>query len=169
MKELNIASVIRAKKRYKQGKISYICSNKLNREFTSSKPNIKWVTDVTEIKINGEKLYLSAIMDLYNREITAYSISKYNNENMVIDNLKQAINKENDLTGLIIHSDQGVLYQAHRFRNLLKENNIEQSMSRRGNCYDNAVMESFFATLKCEFVYINKFKTTDEEPVSNFV
>lgn len=162
MKELNIASVIRAKKRYKQGKISYICSNKLNREFTSSKPNIKWVTDVTEIKINGEKLYLSAIMDLYNREITAYSISKYNNENMVIDNLKQAINKENDLTGLIIHSDQGVLYQAHRFRNLLKENNIEQSMSRRGNCYDNAVMESFFATLKCEFVYINKFKTTDE-------
>ena len=81
---------------------------------------------------------------------------------MVIDNLKQAINKENDLTGLIIHSDQGVLYQAHRFRNLLKENNIEQSMSRRGNCYDNAVMESFFATLKCEFVYINKFKTTDE-------
>lgn len=121
MKELNIASVIRAKKRYKQGKISYICSNKLNREFTSSKPNIKWVTDVTEIKINGEKLYLSAIMDLYNREITAYSISKYNNENMVIDNLKQAINKENDLTGLIIHSDQGVLYQAHRFRNLLKK------------------------------------------------
>lgn len=101
-------------------------------------------------------------MDLYNREITAYSISKYNNENMVIDNLKQAINKENDLTGLIIHPDQGVLYQAHRFRNLLKENNIEQSMSRRGNCYDNAVMESFFATLKCEFVYINKFKTTDE-------
>ena len=69
----------------------------------------------------------------------------------------------NELTDkTLIHSDQGVLYQAHRFRNLLKENNIEQSMSRRGNCYDNAVMESFFATLKCEFVYINKFKTTDE-------
>ena len=101
-------------------------------------------------------------MDLYNREIKAYSISKYNNEEMVIDNLKQAIDKTKDTTGLMIHSDQGILYQANEFRNLLKSYNIEQSMSRRGNCYDNAVMESFFATLKCEFVYINKFKNIEQ-------
>ncbi len=101
-------------------------------------------------------------MDLYNREVKAYSISKYNNEDMVIDSLKQAIDKAKDTTGLMIHSDQGILYQANEFRNLLKSNNIEQSMSRRGNCYDNAVMESFFATLKCELVYINKFKNIEQ-------
>ena len=101
-------------------------------------------------------------MDLYNREVKAYSISKYNNEDMVIDSLKQAIDKTKDTTGLMIHSDQGILYQANEFRNLLKSYNIEQSMSRRGNCYDNAVMESFFAVLKCEFVYINKFKNIEQ-------
>ena len=101
-------------------------------------------------------------MDLYNREIKAYSISKYNNEEMVIDSLKQAIDKIKDTTGLMIHSDQGILYQANEFRNLLKSYNIEHSMSRRGNCYDNDVMESFFATLKCELVYINKFENTEQ-------
>ncbi len=162
MKELKISSLIRVKKRYKQGRVSHICSNKLNRAFTSERPCLKWVTDVAEIKINNEKVYLSAIMDLYNREVKAYSISKYNNEDMVIDSLKQAIDKVKDTTGLMIHSDQGILYQANEFRNLLKSYNIEQSMSRRGNCYDNAVMESFFATLKCELVYINKFKNIEQ-------
>ena len=81
---------------------------------------------------------------------------------MVIDNLKDAIHKTNDTTSLLIHSDQGILYQANEFRKLLEENNIEQSMSRRGNCYDNAVIESFFATLKYEFVYINKFKNIEQ-------
>ncbi|SIW07566.1 transposase [Mucispirillum schaedleri ASF457] len=162
MKELKISSLIRVKKRYKQGRVSHICSNKLNRAFTSERPCLKWVTDVAEIKINNEKVYLSAIMDLYNREITAYSVSKYNNEDMVIDSLKQAIDKTKDTTGLMIHSDQGILYQANEFRNLLKSYNIERSMSRRGNCYDNAVMESFFAVLKCEFVYINKFKNIEQ-------
>lgn len=162
MKALNISSIIRVKKRYKKGSVSHICDNKLNRDFTSDRPALKWVTDVTEVKINNEKLYISAIMDLFNREITAYSVSKYNNEAMVIDNLNKAISKTKDTTGLIIHSDQGILYQAHQFRKLLEENNIEQSMSRRGNCYDNAVIESFFATLKCEFVYINKFKNTEQ-------
>ena len=94
--------------------------------------------------------------------ITSYSVSKCNNEAMVIDNLKDAIHKTNDTTSLLIHSDQGILYQANEFRKLLEENNIEQSMSRRGNCYDNAVIESFFATLKCEFVYINKFKNIEQ-------
>ena len=93
--------------------------------------------------------------------ITSYSVSKCNNEAMVIDNLKDAIHKTNDTTSLLIHSDQGILYQANEFRKLLEENNIEQSMSRRGNCYDNAVIESFFATLKCEFFYINKFKNIE--------
>ena len=162
MKALNISSIIRVKKRYKKGSVSHICDNKLNRDFTSDRPALKWVTDVTEVKINNEKLYISAIMDLFNREITAHSVSTYNNEAMVIDNLNKAISKTKDTTGLIIHSDQGILYQAHQFRKLLEENNIEQSMSRRGNCYDNAVIESFFATLKCEFVYINKFKNTEQ-------
>ena len=94
--------------------------------------------------------------------ITSYSVSKCNNEAMVIDNLKDAIHKTNDTTSLLIHSDQGILYQANEFRKLLEENNIEQSMSRRGNCYDNAVIESFFATLKYEFVYINKFKNIEQ-------
>ena len=162
MKELKISSILRIKRRYKRGKLSCICENKLNREFTSDRPCLKWVTDVTEIKINNEKLNLSVIMDLYNREITAYSVSKYNNEDMVIDSLKQAICKTQDLTGLMIHSDQGILYQANQFRKLLNSYNIEQSMSRRGNCYDNDVMESFFATLKCELVYINKFENTEQ-------
>ena len=94
--------------------------------------------------------------------ITSYSVSKCNNKAMVIDNLKDAIHKTNDTTSLLIHSDQGILYQANEFRKLLEENNIEQSMSRRGNCYDNAVIESFFATLKCEFAYINKFKYIEQ-------
>lgn len=162
MQKMGIQSIIRAKKQYKTGKVSHICDNILNRDFTSTKPNLKWVTDVTEIQINGNKVYLSTILDLYNREVISYTLSKSNNEKMVIDTLKQAIGDRKDLTGLIMHSDQGILYQAHDFRDMLKKHNIRQSMSRRGNCHDNAVAESFFATLKCELIYINKFKNIEQ-------
>lgn len=118
MNELNIHSIIRAKKHYKTGGKHNIVDNKLNREFTSDKPNKKWVTNVTEIKINGNKLYLSTIMDIFNREIISYTISKRNNEELVIDMLLNAINKESNIENLILHSDQGPLYQSNRFRNI---------------------------------------------------
>lgn len=162
MKQLNITCMVRAKK-YKsyKGTIGKIAPNLLNREFTATKANQKWVTDITEFSLFGRKVYLSPILDLYNREIISYTISDRPVFKQVMDMLDNAFEKQNTLDGLTLHSDQGWQYQMKRYQWRLKENGIIQSMSRKGNCLDNSVIENFFGLLKSELFYLQEFDSIE--------
>jgi transposase InsO family protein len=131
--------------------------NRLNRRFTAVKPNSKWTTDITEFKVKGQKLYFSPILDLYNGEIVSHSLSKTPDFRLVMDMLRQAFRKIPGHGPLMLHSDQGWHYQMYLYQRTLKENGITQSMSRKGNCYDNSVIENFFGLLKTEFFYNQSF------------
>ena len=155
MKELGLQCFVRAYKSYK-GEVGKICDNLLNREFEAENPNEKWVTDVTEFKVHNEKLYLSPIVDLFNGEVISYNLSKHPVFAQVVDMLEKAFNKIPDNTNLILHSDQGWQYQMKQYQHLLKEKGIRQSMSRKGNCLDNACAENFFGILKSELYYIKE-------------
>ncbi|MBP0723847.1 IS3 family transposase [Bacillus sp. RG28] len=163
MNELGLKATVRAKKyRSYQGKVGKIAPNILERNFTASNPNEKWVTDITEFQMYGEKLYLSPILDLYNGEIIAYSINKRPVFQLVYKMLKQGLSCLNDGDKPILHSDQGWHYQMRQYREILKQNNIKQSMSRKGNCLDNAVIENFFGLLKSELLYNEEFSSMDQ-------
>ena len=125
------------------------------------KPNEKWVTDITEFKLFGEKLYVSPILDLYNGEIITYTIGSRPAYSLVSDMLEKSFARLTDEDKLILHSDQGWHYQMNQYRHALKQKNITQSMSRKGNCYDNAVIENFFGIMKSEFLYLNEFESID--------
>ncbi len=120
------------------------------------------MTDVSEFRLNRKRLYLSVIQDLYNGEVKGYQISGSQNQDLILRTLKKAINPNEDLSKLLIHSDQGILYQSPKYRNYLKKASFTQSMSAKGNAYDNAVVESFFGTLKCETIYLQKVKSLSE-------
>ncbi|EDV5023977.1 IS3 family transposase [Salmonella enterica subsp. enterica serovar Ball] len=163
MKELGISSLIRVKKyRSYKGEQGRICDNLLKRQFDAERPNEKWVTDVTEFKVNGKKLYLSPTMDLYNGEIIAYNLATRPLPSMVQTMLTDALKQLPKDEHPILHSDQGWQYQMSRWQRWLKDSGIVQSMSRRGNCLDNAVIESFFGTLKSECYYLNEYKSVEE-------
>ena len=123
------------------------------RNFYTVSCNEKWVTDVSEFHIASGKLYLSPILDLHNREIVSYNISRSPNFSQTLDMLNKAFEKYTDLRGLILHSDQGWQYQMTRYHKILKEKGIIQSMSRKGNCLDNSLMENFFGKMKNEMFY----------------
>lgn len=163
MKEENLTCKVRAKK-YKsyRGQEGKIAKNILNRNFEALKPNEKWATDVTEFALYNEKVYLSPIIDLYNREIISYKISKKPVLKQVLDMVKEATRKIKETKGIILHSDQGWQYQNKQYQKLLKEKGIIQSMSRKGNCLDNAVIENFFGVLKTELFYLKKFKSVED-------
>ncbi|MEC0099522.1 IS3 family transposase, partial [Bacillus anthracis] len=131
----------------------------LERNFTAEKPNEKWVTDITEFKLFGEKLYLSPILDLFNGEIITYTIGSRPGYSLVSDMLDQSFERLTGDENLIIHSDQGWHYQMKQYRHALKGQGITQSMSRKGNCYDNAVIENFFGIMKSEFLYLSEFNS----------
>ena len=163
MQELGLKSLVRIKKyRSYKGDVGRAAPNILQRQFDAQEANQKWVTDVTEFKVAGEKLYLSPVMDLYNGEIIAFETSKRPVFEMVSKMLKKALAKLGTKDKLILHSDQGWQYRMPAYQRLLEQNQVEQSMSRKGNCLDNAAMESFFAVLKTEYFYLNKFKTVEE-------
>lgn len=167
MQQLNLKSLVRPKKyRSYKGQVGRIAKNLLKRQFTASQPNQKWVTDVTEFKVNGEKLYLSPILDLYNQEIISYEIAKrpkYDLVKLMLEKaLKRFITSKKGRKKLILHSDQGWQYQMNHYQQNLKDHNIKQSMSRKGNCYDNAVMENFFGILKSECFYTQRFKSVEQ-------
>ena len=145
-----------------KGEIGRVAPNILNRDFRTSRPNQKWATDVTQVNIKGDKLYLSPILDLFNGEIVSYTISKTPDLRMAIRMLAKAFRVRNDLGGLILHSDQGWHYQHLRYQTLLKEKGIIQSMSRKGNCLDNAMMENFFGLMKNELLYLHDWNSVDE-------
>lgn len=158
MNELGLKSLVRIKKyRSYKGKVGKVAPNILERNFKAEKPNEKWVTDITEFKLFGEKLYLSPILDLYNGEIITYTIGSRPTYSLVSNMLEKSFVRLTKGDKLIIHSDQGWHYQMKRYRHALKEQGITQSMSRKGNCYDNAVIENFFGIMKSEFLYLNKF------------
>ena len=149
MKQLGLKALIRAKKAYRHPAMGEISEHLLKRRFKARKPNEKWLTDVTELKGSDGKLYLSPILDLFNREIVAYAMSRNANSEMVKEMLEKAAPRLTD-KGTMLHSDQGVLYRTAGYRELLAEHSMVQSMSRKANCWDNAPMESFFAVLKTE-------------------
>ena len=133
------------------------CSGKadniINRDFKANKPNQKWTTDVTQFNLPFEKCYLSPIPDMYYDEIVSYNLSLHPNFEQITDMLDKAFEKYSNCSGLILHSDQGWQYQHQTYINKLKERGILQSMSRKGNCIDNSIMESFFGRLKNEMYY----------------
>ena len=162
MRELGLVCRVRMKKyRSYKGEIGKIAPNLLDRNFTAEKPNEKWVTDVTEFSLFGEKLYLSPILDLHSRDLVSYTISDRPVLSMVTSMLDKAFAKVSDGTKLILHSDQGWQYQHKQYQRMLSEKGIRQSMSRKGNCLDNAVMENFFGLLKSELLYLMDFESMD--------
>ena len=163
MGDLGIKSLVRIKKyRAYHGEVGRAAPNLLQRQFKAERPNQKWVTDVTEFSVGGEKLYLSPILDCYNGEIVAYDIARRPLIKMVGAMLQRACRKLSSTDTPILHSDQGWQYRMPIYREILQSNAITQSMSRRGNCLDNAAMESFFGTLKAEFYHMHRFSTLDE-------
>lgn len=162
MKILGFKCMVRLKK-YKsyRGEQGKSVPNILNRDFKATKPYEKLVTDITEFKLHEEKLYLSTLQDLYNGEIVSYSVGKHPNFYLVRSMLEKALEIIPDTKGMIIHSDQGWHYQQKRYQEILAERGIIQSMSRKGNCLDNAVMENFFGHLKSELLYIQKFSSME--------
>ena len=162
MKELGLVCCVRVKKyRSYKGEVGKIAPNLLNRNFYAEKPNQKWVTDVTEFGLFGQKIYLSPILDLHNGYLVSYTISDRPALGMITSMLEKAFETIPDGTGLILHSDQGWQYQHKQYQRMLRKKGIQQSMSRKGNCLDNAVMENFFGLLKSELLYLQKFDSLE--------
>ena len=154
----------RKKAKYKsyKGEIGKIAPNVIDRDFTAAAPNQKWTTDVTEVKINDKKIYLSPILDMFNGEIISYTISYHPDLKMALNMLNKAFKKTDIPKGLILHSDQGWHYQHLRYQKALKDRNIVQSMSRKGNCLDNAMMENFFGLMKSELLYLQEWDSVEQ-------
>jgi putative transposase len=129
-----------------------VAPNVLNRDFTAQRPNQKWVADFTYIPTAQGWLYLATVMDVFSRQIVGWSMSERQQTALVEDALQMALARRCPQTGLLHHSDRGSQYASHDYQKLLAKEHIQVSMSRSGNCYDNAMMESFFATLKTEWV-----------------
>jgi len=162
MQELGLVCRVRMKKdRSYKGEVGKVAPNLLQRDFEAEKPNQKWVTDVTEFSLFGQKLYLSPILDLCSRDIVSYSISDRPSLSIVTGMPDEAFAKTPNGTNLILHSDQGWHYQHKQYCRMLTAKGIQQSMSCKGNCLDNAVIENFFGLLKSELLYLQKFDSID--------
>lgn len=163
MGTLGLKSLIRRKKyRSYKGDVGKIAPNLLNRNFTATSPCQKWATDITEFKVGDKKLYLSPIIELFNGEIISYNLSESPNFEQVSLMLNDAFKKVDRKKNLILHSDQGWQYQMKAYQQILKKKGIRQSMSRKGNCLDNAIIENFFGIIKSELFYLNKYTAIHE-------
>ena len=136
-----------------QGDVGKVADNIINRDFSTNGPLQKWTTDISQFSFPWGKCYLSPILDMHTNEIIAYDLSQSPNMEQIHRMLDRAFRKYSSFTGLILHSDQGWQYQHFYFRNELRKHGIKQSMSRKGNCYDNSIMETFFGRLKNEMFY----------------
>jgi putative transposase len=172
MKLVGIQSVIRKKKKkYVRSSPQQVAENLLNREFTAVKSNEKWLTDVTEFKYgNGQKAYLSAILDLHDKSIVSYVLGHSNNNNLVFRTLDLALEAAPGSTPMI-HSDRGYQYTSWGFKRRLEAQGLTQSMSRVGKCIDNGPMEGFWGTLKCEKYYLHKYQTFEalKKDIENYI
>ncbi len=164
MKLVGLHSVVRRKKKWvHRPSDDNVADNILNRDFTAENPNEKWVTDITELKYgNGQKAYLSAVKDLYDHSIVGFKFSRHNNNPLVMNTMKAALEPLKNTEGLLIHSDRGFQYTSNDFKKIIDQNHLVHSMSRVGRCIDNAPMESFWSTLKVERYYLNHYSTFEE-------
>lgn len=163
MNEEKIKCMVRIKKyRSYKGEVGKVAPNLLERDFSTSAPNEKWVTDVTEFSLFGRKLYLSPILDLHSSYLVSYTISEHPALSLVLNMARQALSVLSRGAEPILHSDQGWQYQHKQYQKLLKDHGIKQSMSRKGNCLDNAVIENFFGLVKSELLYMKEFDSMDQ-------
>ena len=165
MKKYNLMAeyIRKSKKKNKNERIeNNVKPNLLDRNFTTDAPNKVWDTDVTYLIFKGAKAYLSTIIDLYDRKVVAYKISKYNNNKLVMDTLNEAIAKRKDVSGLIIHSDQGFQYTSYEYKAICESNGITISMARKGTPLDDSPIESWHSLLKKETLYNNNITSLQE-------
>lgn len=145
-----------------KGDVGKVADNIINRDFSTEKPLQKWTTDVSQFNLPWGKCYISPILDMNTNEIISYNLSTSPNMEQIKDMLNKAFERFPSVQGLIMHSDQGWQYQHKHYRKLLNDNGIIQSMSRKGNCLDNAVMENFFGILKSELLYLKEFDSIEQ-------
>lgn len=131
--------------------------NILARNFKASRPNEKWVTDITYIRVNGKWLYLAAVMDLFSKAIVGWSLATHMMDSLIREAFEMAVSRRKITGSLVVHSDQGIQYRSNEYQQSLLSHGCQISMSRKGNCWDNAAMESFFSRLKVELVYVESF------------
>lgn len=163
MAQLGLKSSVRPKKyRSYRGDSGKTAPNVLERNFSATKPDEKWVTDVTEFKVQEQKVYLSPVVDLFTQEVVAYKVAKNARIPLVTDMLREALSKLDKGSKPIIHSDQGWQYRHRLYQQQIEESGLTQSMSRKGNCLDNAVAENFFALLKTEMYHNHHFKDAND-------
>lgn len=163
MQKYDIHSIVRKKFR-KPKEQTHIQENLLNRDFKADRPGEKFATDITYIPTRRKMAYLCMIIDLFNNEPAAWKISDSQDKSLSIDTIKQ-LSRKYDLKGSIIHSDQGIQFTNKDYVDLLNELQVKQSMSRKGNCWDNAKAESFFGHYKCESIYLTRRKLKDTNDV----
>lgn len=163
MRELGLVCLIRRRRRFVsyQGEVGTITDNVLDRQFTATAPNEKWVTDVTEFRVTDRKVYFSAVMDLFDRQIISYAVSTSPNLELTNSSLRDALATLDAGQAPLVHSDQGFQYQHRSWRRLLAKAGATQSMSRKANCHDNAVMESFFGHLKEEMFHHTRYLSVE--------
>lgn len=170
MQKHHLQCRVKPKRRWKsQGETIIVAPNLLERDFTTTRPNQKWVTDITYLQYGPSTLYLSTIMDLFNNEIIAYKLYEHQQIPLVTDTLKAALTATGNPEGVIIHSDQGSVYSSYAYQQLVKDWNLVSSMSRRGNCWDNAVIESFHSNIKSEEFQYVKYNSISNQEVRNRV
>ena len=141
------------KPRHRGGAAHIVVPNRLQRRFATMAPDDTWVTDITHIRTHEGWLYLAVVVDLFSRKVVGWSMQSRITKELVLNALLMAVWRRNPKSKVMVHSDQGSQYTSHDWQSFLKDNNLEGSMSRRGNCHDNAVAESFFHTLKTELVH----------------
>ncbi|MGR5154735.1 IS3 family transposase, partial [Photobacterium swingsii] len=163
MTQLDLKSTVRPKKyRSYRGESGKVAPNVLKRDFSATKPDEKWVTDVTEFKVKEQKVYLSPVIDLFTQEVVAYKVAKNARLPLVTDMLTEALSKLDRSSKPVIHSDQGWQYRHRSYQKKVVDSGLTQSMSRKGNCLDNAVAENFFALLKTEMYHNQSFKDAND-------
>lgn len=145
-----------------------VAENLLNREFTATSPNQKWVSDITYIPTDEGWLYLAGILDLHGRELVGWAMDSRMKKELVMDAFHQAIGRRGHPKGVLIHSDRGSQYCSNEYQQLLRQHDFVCSMSRKGNCWDNAPMESFWGKLKQEWLNDKHFHTRDEAKAAVF-
>lgn len=172
MRKLGIQSVARRRRSYTHySDAIHRYENVLNRDFKAQRPNQKWVTDITYIHTDQGVLYLSAVKDLFDGFIVGFGMSAEQNINLVTTTIRDALKKERVADGLALHSDQGFQYTSHAYFRLTQDYDITPSMSRRGNCLDNACIENFFGMLKTEWIQRRRFASLQEarEAVEQYI
>lgn len=167
MQKFHLQCRVKPKRKWKsEGETIVVAPDLIKRDFQAIKPNQKWVTDITYIQYGSTVKYLSTIMDLYNNEIVAYKMYDHQQTPLVIDTLKEALERRSYPEGVIIHSDQGSVYTSFAFQAYVTKHNLVSSMSRRGNCWDNAVIESFHSSLKSEEFAYTRFNSLSDSQVT---